>query len=569
MSASCTTQPVDFLDGCRSLPQVPAFSGEAPLAPGQRILKLETELEGARRQIAELEMENERLRGINQWLLRRVFGQQSEKRKDAEDTTETATDSTAAEVENSTKISPTSINDQCAHPGTKKRGGQLGHQGHGRRIPKHLPTEERRQEIPQEQRQCEHCGLPSVELPMTEDSYEIDVRVQYVLVVNRRKKYKPACTCDITPTIMTAPSPAKVIPKGKFTAAFWAKTIVDKYLLQLPIQRQTLAMRLSGLWVPKSTLIGGFNTLAPLFSPLYKALVQLSQEQRHWHIDETRWHVFAESETKNSHRWWLWVFASQLTVCYVLDPSRSKAVPQEHLGTNVSGILSVDRYAAYKSLAKTSDTIILAFCWSHTRRDFDRLVDRYKNHRTKQFLAEWANQWIDKIANLYLINNARVAAINKSQEFEVYHQQLVTALCEMEAESKEDYSHWEQKKVMTSLQNHWQGLTVFVEHPEIPMDNNHSERCLRNPALGRNNYYGHHSRAAGEFAAMQFSIIQTCLLHGINPNAYLAYYLQACAQQNKAPDHIDDFLPHRIKERASRGDWVCQKLLINHIGDDP
>jgi transposase len=27
-------------------------------------------------------------------------------------------------------------------------------------------------------------------------------------------------------------------------------------------------------------------------------------------------------------------------------------------------------------------------------------------------------------------------------------------------------------KILTSLENHWDGLSVFVTHPEVPMDNN-------------------------------------------------------------------------------------------------
>ena len=535
-------------------------------------MELETEIETLRDCNRELELENEKLRGINQWLLRRVFGRHSEKRKDEDQPSESATDSPSVDAEESTESSLSNgVENQQDRPceqERKRRGGQNGHPGHGRNIPKHLPTEERFYEIPEDQRCCSICGLPAIELPMTEDAYEIDVRIEYVLIVNRRKKYKKACTCDTTPSLVTALPPAKVIPKGKFTAAFWSKTMVDKYLFHLPIQRQTLAMRLSGLWVPKATLIGGFAMLAPLFVPLYEALVAISRQQRHWHIDETRWLIFAEREGKDSYHWWLWVFASKLVVCYVLDPSRSKAVPQEHLGEEATGIISVDRYAAYKSLAKTL-AIILAFCWSHTRRDFDHLVDRYKNHRDKKYLADWANQWLDKIANLYRLNDARVEVIDEPEKFEPHHQQLLSALAEMKAEAEKDYPHWEQKKVMASLLNHWEGLTVFVDHPEIPMDNNVAERKLRNPALGRNNYYGHHSEAGGTFAAMQFSIIQTCLLHGINPNAYLTYYLEACAQHQKAPDDIDAYLPHVIKEKALQGDPICQKLLLHQVNDDP
>ena len=46
------------------------------------------------------------------------------------------------------------------------------------------------------------------------------------------------------------------------------------------------------------------------------------------------------------------------------------------------------------------------------------------------------------------------------------------------------------RKVLESLGNHWTGLTVFVEHPEVPMDNNTAERSERGPVVGRKNYYG-------------------------------------------------------------------------------
>ncbi len=44
------------------------------------------------------------------------------------------------------------------------------------------------------------------------------------------------------------------------------------------------------------------------------------------------------------------------------------------------------------------------------------------------------------------------------------------------------------KKVLESLQNHWEGLTRFVTHPGIPMDNNAAEQAIRTGVPGRKNY---------------------------------------------------------------------------------
>jgi len=46
------------------------------------------------------------------------------------------------------------------------------------------------------------------------------------------------------------------------------------------------------------------------------------------------------------------------------------------------------------------------------------------------------------------------------------------------------------KKIMKSMKEHWKGLTLFVDNPEIPMDNNLAERILRLLVVGRKNYWG-------------------------------------------------------------------------------
>ena len=64
---------------------------------------------------------------------------------------------------------------------------------------------------------------------------------------------------------------------------------------------------------------------------------------------------------------------------YLLDPSRSAEVPKNHLGENAEGIISADRYCAYKALGQK---ILVAFCWSHVRRDFIRIGDGYARLRS-------------------------------------------------------------------------------------------------------------------------------------------------------------------------------------------
>ena len=52
------------------------------------------------------------------------------------------------------------------------------------------------------------------------------------------------------------------------------------------------------------------------------------------------------------------------------------------------------------------------------------------------------------------------------------------------------------------------------------MDNNTAERELRGGAVGRKNYYGSGSIESAEFTAIMFTIIQTLLIWGINPQTW-------------------------------------------------
>ena len=79
------------------------------------------------------------------------------------------------------------------------------------------------------------------------------------------------------------------------------------------------------------------------------------------------------------------------------------------------------------------------------------------------------------------------------------------------------------------------------------MDNNESERRLRDPAVGRKNYYGSGSVWSGALTAILFTICQTLLQNHIHPQKWFVAYFEACAQNGGcAPEDIDDFLPWHL-----------------------
>jgi transposase len=345
---------------------------------------------------------------------------------------------------------------------------------------------------------------------------------------------------------VTAPAPAKLIPKGRFGISVWVSILLGKYLFQQPTYRLLLELQSHWLDIAQGTVTDGMKRLVPLFEPIVHGILARNLEEQHWHADETRWLVFEEIEGKEGHRWYLWVFRSPSSVIYRLDPTRCAAVAEAHFGTESEGIISADRYGAYKSVAR-SGRFRIAFCWAHVRRDFIALGKDHPEHR------EWAEDWLERIGALYACNARRLEAEKDSRPWQQAQASLQSLLSRMAELREIEFSlekAREKRKVLKSLGRHWEGLSLFVDHPHIPMDNNEAERLLRNPVVGRKNYHGSNSLWSGQLAAALFSIFQTLLIWGINPRLWLTRYLEACAPcGGEPPSDARRLLPWNLSEQ--------------------
>jgi transposase len=471
-----------------------------------------------------LKRENEGLRAEIRWLKRQLFGRKTEQK--------------------SGLISGDIVGQ--TNEEVRGRGQQRGAPGHGRKLSDRLPVKEEIADLPAEAKQCPHCGLPYTPFVGTEDAEVVEIEVRPYRRLIRRRRYQPGCTCQGLPGIIAAPAPCRLIPKGKLGISVWVMVLLDKFLYYRPTCRLLSELSGYGLQLAQGTVTGGLNAIAHLFEPVAEAIQAKSKTETRWHADETRYFVFEETEGKAGYRWYLWVFVSPSTIVYVLDPSRSSSVPQAHFQGVPGGILSVDRYVAYKVLLKDG-RIRLAFCWAHVRRDFLTVA------RDWPALKNWAMAWVIAIGLLYHLNRKRLAHQNCPEKYAPAQAQLECKVAEMRQTADEQLAdhtlHPAAGKVLDSLIRHWDGLILFVVHPEIPMDNNTAERALRGPVVGRKNFYGAGSSWSGKLAANLFTIFQTLQLNGLNPRTWLTTYLQACAENNNRPPRdITGYLPWNMSK---------------------
>jgi transposase len=445
--------------------------------------------------------------------------------------------------------------------GKRNRGQQPGHPASGRRDQGHLLQKEEEYDLAESDKYCSTCGLPFTDMHDTEDSELIETQeVRGYTRKIRRKKYKRGCKCPGTPGIVAAQGPAKLIPRSRYGTSVWIHILIRKYKFQIPVARILSNLALHGLGIPPGSVGDGLKRLAPLFEPVYAALEERSAQAAWWQADETRWSVFETTKTKSTFRWYLWVFISDESIVHVIDPTRSTQVIEDHLGGVVGGILLVDRYSAYKSYAKKHKAIILAFCWAHARRDFIDAGLKYEQVR------HWAQAWEQRINELFHLNSLRVQHTEGSSAFirqDVRLREAVASMKRIAAEQRKELKlHHIQMSVLKSFETHWEGLTVFVDHPHIPMDNNGSERTLRNPVVGRKNYYGSGAIWSARFTAVMFSIFETLALWDINQIQWLSDYFRACAVAGgKPPEDITAHLPWNIVKDKETSWTICGRVF--------
>jgi transposase len=471
---------------------------------------------------------------------------------------------------------------------TRPRGQQRGSRGHGRTLRPDLPVIEEHHELPYTH--CTHCGLQYSAFPGAEESEIVEIYVKAYRRKVLRKRYMKSCSCLPTndnPQIIVAPPAPRIIPKSPYGISIWVHILLAKFLYAQPLHRVLRELSGLGLSMSSGSMIGGLQKIAALFIPLQAALYAHQMSETRFHNDESRWEVYAELDGKVGHRWYLWVTKSVDVIHYQIAPTRSAAVPLAHFsGIEAEKVIVVcDRFSSYKKLARLNAAIILAYCWAHVRRDFLDLALKFPA------LEKWALAWVDEIATSYHLNHQRLThwdenlplaqqsvlfdqaqklltdqmqlmnnrsikllladkSATNSSETSVRQSPAITGTDEVDAPALQpDQLHEAQRNVLISLQNHWQGLIIFLTHPEVAMDNNSAERAIRNPVIGRKNYYGSGSIWSAELAAMMFSLLQTIELWKLNPRHWLQAYLTACAELGgTAPADLTPFLPWSMSE---------------------
>ena len=478
-------------------------------------------------QIEELKKEVARLRLVLDSVR---FGSKSERQRSAEDDRQPSLFS-AVELPAAT---PQPVEQEIEVPAhTRKcrkrytdKDGNLSH------FPEHL---ERRDTIlsPEGSLTCEQCGAEKEQISVGVTEKLQVIPAQYI--VERIKKPVMACPCCKQSAPVKAASPDSVLPVSVLGVTFIASFLTQKFAWHLPFFRQSQMLAQLGIEIHRDVLINTAIKVALQLRLIVQCMAQQILKSGLVHIDETPCVVGVRDGTrtrfKNNSFFWP-ILADGMVVFHYTGDRRHNNV-QEILGKDFQGIIMNDGYDAYRSYAAGNPEVTMALCWDHARRKFFEIAE----------LEPLAKEAVERIGYFYKVERdikELGIEVGKISDYRKLH--TLPKLNEFLAWSKkirDTASLLPKSKLLEALSyviNHWDGLTVYLEHGIVPISNVIIEQQIRNLKLGAKNWLFAASEVGAETVAIFNSLVCTCKMNGINIHEYLTDVLSSLG--DKPPSEL-------------------------------
>ena len=419
-------------------------------------------------------------------------------------------------------------------------------------LPPHLPRIEVVVDV--DNKTCRCCGGGLHKIGESHKEMLDVVPIQYRVKRIIRPRY--GCrACENA--VVQAPAPAQPIDGGMATEAFLAHIAMMKYGFHMPLYRLEQMFAAQGIDLNRSTLALWMGRAAWWLKPLHERLLATVLTYPKLFADETPLPMLdpGRGKTRRCQFWAVamddrpWAGPAPPAVVYVFAEDR-KGQRAKEIFAGFSGVLQVDGYAGYNGLAapaRSGGPVTLAFCFAHVRRKF------YDVHvATGSTIAAEA---LARISRFYAVE-ARIRGGSAAER-----------RAARQAETKplvDDFKLWLEARLTEISRKSglakairyalalWEGLTRFLADGRIEIDSNAVERSMRPIGLGRKNHLFAGSPRGAETWAILASLINSCKLNEIDPQAYLTDVLERVVSGRTTINRLDELLPWAWK--AARQD---------------
>lgn len=404
-----------------------------------------------------------------------------------------------------------------------------------RRLPRELPVKITIIDLPEDQK----AGLVKIREEVTEQierqpaQHFIHRIVRYVYA-HPHKAHAP----------VVAPLPAQVLPQSTLGTSVIAHAVVDKYVDHLPLYRQAQIAERAGVTLEPQKLARGVEAAAHLLITVRDQLADRIRESGYVQADETPVNVLDDARPGRARPAWLWAYHGHTARATVFDFNRSRGrdSPASFFPAGWTGVLQTDGWETYASLIKDRPGVTHLACWAHARRYVRRAVE--VGDTSEGVIALLAD-----VQRLYQVEReAKDRGLNHAERGELRDSRCPMILHRLHQRLRQEsltaLPKSELGKACTYALGRWTELTRYAQpgRGHVEIDNNWVENGIRPTALGRKNwlFVGHPD--AGWIAGVIYSVVGTCKLLRLDPEAYLNWVLpQLAAATNHTAAGL---LPH-------------------------
>jgi transposase len=420
-----------------------------------------------------------------------------------------------------------------------------------------LPQIRIEHDLPEAEKICSHCGEPKACIGQDEARVLEFIPAHFEMHVHVLPKYACSHCRDGVVSPLTPPRPISGCIAG---AGLLAHVIVSKFSDHLPLYRLEDISTRHGLYLSRSTLCDWVRNVADLLRPLYEFQKELVRTGTVIWTDDTPVTVLG-GEKGGSHKGRFWVYigpaASPYDV-YDFTENRKRDGPAQFLA-NYVGYLQADAFSGYDGIFTGSDGQILEVaCWAHARRKF--YDARSSSPAEASLILEmiWRLYDIEDLARP-LDDDAR-RAMRQTESIPI----LDRLRAELDRLSAKLLPKSALAQAVTYALNQWRALCRYTEDGRLTIDNNISERRVKDQAIGRKNWLFLGTDEAGSRASVLCTIIAGAKRHRLEPLAYLRdVILQLSVESSREflerllPDrwalaHPEHVLNHRVEESREK-----------------
>jgi transposase len=403
-----------------------------------------------------------------------------------------------------------------------------------------LPQVRIEHDVPEAAKVCSQCGEPKARIGEDEARVLEFVPAHFELHVHVLPKYACSHCRDGVTAPQTPPRPLSGCIAG---AGVLAEVIVCKFSDHLPLYRFEDISTRHGLYLPRSTLCDWVGKVADLLKPLYELQKELVKKGPVIWTDDTHVTVLG-GDKPGSHRGQFWVYIGPSAFPYdVYDftANRTRDGPAQFL-RNYAGYLQADAFSGYDGIYTGSDgQIVEVACWAHARRKF---------FEARSSCPAEAALILEIIRRLYEVED-RARPLDDAARRALRQAEAVPSLERLRTELDRLSIKLLPKSALAEAVgyalNQWQALCRYTEDGRLTIDNNVSERRLRQQAIGRKNWMFLGSEQAGPRATVLCTIIAGAKRHRLETWAYLRDVILQLSV-DASPEPLARLLPDRWAE---------------------